>query len=552
MSPAFLRQGLHLFLKKQTNILSAAFVIMATVVFSQILGLIRQRLLVGTYGASNELGVYLAASRLPDVLFQVIIAGALSSAFIPVFSEYLSKQDREGADLFASRLLIWGMAVFIVIGIALFFLADGAVRLIAPGFPHEQLVLMAQMMRLLLVAQLLFIVGSFYAALLQSHSQFFVPGVAAAMYNLGIIVGILWLHPFVGIYAPVYGTIIGAGLFVLTQLPVIRRVGFRFSFSFSFADKGVSEVVSLMWPRTLSLAIFQIGSLVTLAIISFMQDAGRNYVIFDYAQTLAFAPVVLFGQTIAQAAFPVLSRERTNLEAFKKTFLTSFTQMLYLILPIAVLFIVLRIPVVRLVYGASEFDWQATVLTGRTLALFGVGMFAQALTYLVARAFYALHDTKTPLIIGACTTLLMVGLGWVSIVVFQMDIGSLAFVYSVTGILQLMLLFEVLEKKVGGFDRSEMLKTLGKLTAATVLTGIALYIPLKLLDQLVFDTTRTIHLIALTGIVSIIGLSIYLLLTWVMRVKEAGIFLLVFRRIGNWKEILNKSDEVIDQTRLRA
>jgi len=546
-----LQKGISIFTKQQTNILSAAFIIMGTVVFSQLLGLMRQRLLVSIFGASNTLGVYLASSKLPDTIFQIIIAGALSSAFIPVFSDYLVKKREDEGYIFASTLLALGFGVFFIISVILFIFATFFSHLVAPGFNESQNLLMANLMRIILVGEMLFIIGSFFSAILQSYNRFFVPGIAAALYNLGIIVGILTLSPFFGIFAPAYGVILGALFFVILQIPLVGKVGFKFHLSDVFKNKGIREVFHLMWPRSLSLAIFQIGSLITVTLVSFLVDPGRSYVILDYAQTLAFAPVGLFGQTIAQAAFPVLSRQKEKLEEFKMTFLTSFFQMLYLILPISVLFIVLRIPIVRLVYGASLFDWPATVLTGRTLALFSISLFAQALIYLVSRGFYALFDTKTPLIVGAVTTTIMLGIGTISVFVLHLNIGAIAVAYSIGSILNFLILFIFLDRKIKGFNKSTILRNVTKITFASVCMAFALYIPIKLLDQLVFDTTKTINLIMLTGISSVIGLALYILLTWLLKVEEAHVFLLLFRKLGDWREILGKSEEVLENASLK-
>ncbi len=546
-----LQKSLSLLVRQQTNILSAAFIIMGTVIFSQLLGLIRQRMLVGIFGASNTLGVYLASSRLPDFLFQVIIAGALSSAFIPVFSDYLVKNKEDEGYQFASTLLTLGLGVFFIISLVLFIFAPFFTHLVAPGFTTSQNDLMGNLMRVILVGEMLFIIGSFLSAILQSYNHFLVPGIASALYNLGIIIGLLVLSPYVGIYAPAYGVILGSLLFVILQIPLTKRVGFHFHLSRVVNNPGIKEVFHLMWPRTVSLAIFQLGTLVTVTLVSFLKDPGRSYVILDYAQTLAFAPVGLFGQTIAQAAFPVLSREKNKPEAFKTTFLSSFFQMLYLILPVSVLLVVLRIPVVRLIYGASLFDWPATVLTGRTLAFFSISLFAQALVYLVSRGFYALHDTRTPLVIGGVTTGIMIAIGAISVLVLHLSVGSIAVAYSIGSILNFLVLFIFLDKKVGGFDRGTLMSGITKIGFASICTAFALYIPIKLLDQLVFDTTKTINLLMLTGISSLVGLGIYVFLTWFLDVKEARTFLLLFRRIGDWREILETSDEVVENASLK-
>lgn len=549
------KKSLEIVLSSQTNILTAAFIIMATIILSQILGLVRQRLLLAIFGASNTLGIYFVSTRLPDFLFQLIIAGALSSALIPVFSDYLGKGRQEDANKLGSTLLTLGLIGFTILAAILFIFSFYFSKLIAPGFSHGELMLMGSLMKIILVGQILFIVASFFTAVLQSHNHFFIPGFASALYNLGIIIGILLLHSTLGIYSAAYGVILGAFIFAVVQIPLIKEVKFPLkpSFSFNFLrDKGVMQVFKLMWPRTLSIAIFQLGTLFIVTLVSFLRDPGRNYVIFDLAQTLAFAPVSLIGNAIAQAAFPVLSREKDKIEEFKVTFITSFNQMLYLILPISVLFLVLRIPLVRLIYGASRFDWPATVLTGRTLAYFSISIFAQSLIYLVSRGFYALHDSRVPLIVGAVTTVLMLGLSWVFIFVYNLGVIGIAASFSLATIVNLIVSFILLDIKVGGFKKLEFILSISKIFLATIFTGFALYIPIKLLDQLVFDTTRTVNLLMLTGISSFAGLSLYLFLTWLFDVKEASTFLLIFRKIGNWREILSKSEETIDGSRIKV
>ena len=550
MPTDFLKKGLNILLKRQTNILSAAFVIMVTVILSQVLGLVRQRLLASIFGASDTLGVYLASSRLPDFLFQLIIAGALSSAFIPIFSGYLAKNKRQEAYKLGSSLLVFCLFGFSILALILFIFAGFFSKLMAPGFSSNQIALMASLTRIIIAGELLFIIGSFLSAVLQSYSRFFVSGIAAALYNLGIIIGIVFLSPIVGIYSAAYGVVLGALIFVLTQLPSIRNVGFSFRPSFSIKNSGVLQVFHLMWPRTLGIAIFQLGTVITVTLVSFLPNPGRSYVIFDYAQILSFAPIVLFGQSIAQAAFPVLSKEKDNLLEFKQTFITSFNQILYLMLPISALFLVLRIPIVRLVFGAAAFDWQATVLTGRTLAFFSISLFAQGLIYLVSRGFYSLHDAKTPLYVGVVSTAVMIGIGYLSVFVYHLGVGGIAASYSIGNILNFVLLFIFLDRKTKGFEKFPLAISVSKILIATIFTGFALYIPIKLLDQLVFDTTKTINLIILTGIASLAGVSLYLFLTWLFSVEEAKTFLLMFKRVGNWKEILGGSEEVIDGSRL--
>ncbi len=577
MAQNLLQKSLNLLLKRQTNILSAAFIIMLTVILSQILGLVRQRLLVSIFGASSTLGIYNFATLLPDTIFQLTIAAALSSAFIPVFSDFLHKGKKEEAHTFTSTLLVLGLTTFFLLSILLSLFAPFLLQLFngRGQFTTHEMDLMANLMRIVVFGQLLFIIGTFLTAILQSYNHFFIPGIAAALYNLGIIIGVFFLSGSIGIYSAPVGIIIGSTIFILVQLPLVYKIGFHFRPKLHYLrSEGVKRIIHLMLPRTISIIVFQIGTLAIASLISFLIDPGRMLVIYDFAKTLAFAPVVLFGQSIAQAAFPVLSREKDNLRVFKQTFLSSFNQMLYLILPISALILVLRIPIVRLVFGADMFDWDATVLTGRTLAFFALSIFASALISLIYRAFYALHDTFLPFIVGLISTLLMIFLSGLFVLIYNsglqklvypyslfnrmiegelvvsFGVEGLAFSYTISTIVSLMFLLILLRQRIGGFQDAEFFTPLFKIFFSSILTTIALYIPLKLLDQLVFDTSRTVGLLILTGISSAIGLMLYLFLTWLLDVKEAKTYLLMFKKVGNWKEILGISEEVIDANRV--
>ena len=540
-------KSIDLLTRRQSNILSAAFVIMGTVVLSQFLGLIKKRLLITLFGASVKTGVYDVAYKFPDLLFQLVIASALSSAFIPVFSDMLSKNREKEAHQMASNLLTIGVIAFFLFSVVLSVFAPFFLQLFNPGggFSPSDMELMANLLRIIIFGQLLIVIGTFFTALLQSYNHFFIPGFALALYNLGIIVGLVTLSSSIGIYSGAVGTVIGALFFILFQLPMVRKIGFKYKPVFSLKDPGVLSIASLMWPRTISNGVFQLGTIFIVSLVSFLPSTGRNYIIFDLAQTIAFAPVALIGQAIAQAAFPVLARERSNLENFKLTFMNSFNQMLYLILPISILILVLRIPIVRLVFGAPKLDWPATVLTGRTLAFFAFSIFAQALITLVYRAFYALHDTKTPLVTGVLSTLFMLTLGYIFIVPMGMGIASIAIAYSIAGILQLIFLMYLLNRKTGGFHLPMLLLSWLKIGASSFFTAFALYIPIKLLDKLVFDTTHTLNLLFLTGISSLAGLALYLFLTWFFDVNEAKMYILAIQKMGNRKEILEKIEEII-------
>lgn len=519
--------------RRQTNILSAASVIAAAILLSRLLGLVKFRLLTDRFTVS-DIGVYLAAFRLPSTIFDLIVMGALTSAFIPVFTAHLTKDKEVTANRIASTILNLSFLVSLALSLIFFLFADPLVHLMAPGLTAAEFKLVIPFTRIMLIGQTLpLVLGNFLTGILQSHKRFLVPALAPVAYNLGIIAGIVFLSPIIGLYGAVWGVVLGAILFLLIQIPLSFHLGFRYTPKIDLHLQGVREVGRLIVPRTIGLAITQLNYFANIIISSLL--SARAITIFNFAQTLEQVPVSLFAATISQAALPTLSEEQAKgdqLESFKKTFLTSFHQILFLTFPAAAILIVLRIPIVRLVYGASKFDWFATVDTGRTLAFLGVGLIGESLVNLIVRGFFALHDSQTPVIIGAGTVALNICLSILFIPILHWPIWGLAAASAVADSLYATILLFFLHRRVEYFSLFHLFVPAVKMFLAALVTGLSLYIPMKLLDQLVFDTTHTLPLIALTGTASLIGLSVYLFLTWLLDIEELQSFLTLFKKIN--------------------
>jgi len=510
--------------QRQTSILSTAVIIMATVILSKILGLIRDRLLAHTF-APDTVAIFFAAFRLPDLIFQLIIFGALSVAFIPVFTEFLEKDEKKEAFKLAQSVLNLSLLILFFLTVLIYIFAEPLTSLIVPGFNDLQKSQVALLTRIILIGQLILTVGSFFIGILQSFQRFIIPALAGVFYNVGIIIGILFLSKPFWILGPAYGVIIGSALHVLVQLPLVWSMGFRFKFLLSIFHPGVKEIIRLMSFRTIGLAAEQINETVGLILASLISTASVTYLTF--AQHLQIVPVGLFGATLAQAALPVLSAEkaRGRMEEFKTTLLTTLHQILFLALPAAAILIILRIPSVRLVFGASQFDWEATVLTGKTLGFMSVGLGAQAVSLLLVRGFYALKDTRTPVFVSLLVVAINILLSFYFVKVLNFEVWSLGLSFSISAIVSGVLLFWTLSIKVGGFSKREVFAPFLKMLMATIIMAASLYIPIKLLDQVIFDTTRTINLIILTGLSSIFALSLYIFLVWFLNVKELSTFL---------------------------
>lgn len=543
----FLKNGRELLIRRQNSILSAALILMLAILASRILGLVRDRLLAGAYfipGQEWQLDVYFSAFRIPDMLFQLLVLGALSAAFIPVFSQ-LSQVDEKHAWKVASTIINAGTLFFLAISLIIFLWTPYFCKLIAPNFSGRELSLMVNLTRLMLLAQMFFIVSNILTGILQSYQRFLIPALAPVFYNIGIILGILLLSPFFGIYGATVGVVLGAFLHFIIQLPVALHLGFSYQPVLALTDPAVRRIGRLMLPRTLALAVSQIELTVTVFIATSLTAGSLS--LFYFAQHLNDLPVGLFGLTIGQAALPVLAVEATkNQENFKRLLLASLKDIFFLALPASVLLLVLRIPMVRLAFGAKTFPWEATLITGRVVALFALSVFAQAGIQVLVRAFYALQDTKTPFYTATLAVLVSVALAFALTFGLHMDVMGLALAVSLSSFFHIAILIGLLQKKTGFINRDNFWVPVLKIIFVTSLMAIALWLPMRLLDQYMLDTTRTINLIILTLLATVLGLMVYIGLSALMKIEELGRFLGLLSRFGRWRAILSQSEEYLD------
>ena len=531
---------------KQASVRSAATVLIIMVFASRVLGLLRDRMLAARF-SPDELGVYLAAFRLPNLLFELLVMGALTSAFIPVYTKYLTLGKQEEAWKISNTIITISCILLAFITIPILIWTKEVSHFIAPGFTDIQVGQMIGFTRFMVIAQVFpLLIGNFFTGILQSHNLFTIPGVAPVVYNIGIIISIIVFSSSMGLWAPVIGVGIGAVLFMCIQIPSLVQLGYRNRIALDIRNQGVREIGKLMVPRTIGLAISQVDTTVDLILSTLL--GARMVTVFNFAQHLQQLPIGLFGATVAQAAFPLLSQASAtgDKEKFTKTLYSALNQIVFFIMPVSVLFMVLRIPIVRLVFGASRFDWQATVLTGMTLSMFAISLSAQAVSQLLTRGFYALYDTKTPVIIGVITILINTMCSVIFVQLYKFPVWSLGLSTSIASIINAALLVLYLGKRIGVGTMANMFYTPMKIIIASLLTGIALYIPLKLFDQLVFDTTRTFGLLLLTGVASAIGLVVYIFLVWVLDVREVKTFISMISQIRKPKQIiLESASEVV-------
>lgn len=533
---------------RQVDILSAAVVLAASVLASRILGLIRDRVLAHYFGG-EEIALYFAAFRLPDTIFEILILGALSAAFIPTFISYVSRRKEQEAWKITGVLMNMALCAFVPLAGLVFAFAEPFSATLAPGFSPEEAGLMAQLTRTLLLAQGFFVLSFFLTGVLKSYQRFLVPALAPIFYNLAIIAGVVFLSGPGGIYAPAWGAVLGAFLHFVVQLPLAVRLGFRLRFSLDYAHPGVQKIFRLAAPRALELVFLQILKISDLFFASLISTASYGYLTF--ASHLGMVPVSLFGLSLADAALPNLTYLRRRRAEFQKVFFATFRQILFLTVPAAVAFAVLRIPLVRLAFGAARFTWDSTVLTGYALSLFAAGIIGQALTIYFVRAFYSLQDTVTPVVVGVPVAVLNVALSAYLILVLKLPVWGLALSFAMATLLQAAVLALLLVRR-RGFSFRDFLVPAFKVGTAAFVSGAVMYVVLKVFDRsawdkrlsflgeftlpetwdiFVLDTRYTVNLVILTVFVGILGILVYLLLCRLFRVEELEIFRRVWRKL---------------------
>lgn len=490
-----------------------------------------------------DLDVYFAAFVIPDTVFQLLVVGAVSAAFIPVYQEYFEKSETEANELANTALTSIGFWLVILSTVIVIF-ARPLAGLLA-HFPPEKLDLMANLIRLMSVAQILFAVSAFLTGVLQSQRRFLIPALAPLLYNLGTITGIFFFSSRFGIYSAAIGVVFGALLHMAIQIPTARKLGYQPKIIWNRKHPGVLAMIQLMPPRALALGLDQIERWVAVNLTSLL--AAGSLSIFNFARQLYVLPISLFGVSLSQASFPSLAKEALleDKTTFRSTLSKSILQIFFFALPASAIILVLRIPLVRLAFGAKNFPWEATLLTGKALAFFSLSIAPQAVTNTLTRALHALKDTKTPLMIGFVTMVSFVTLAYVLGFVTEKDVAGITLALSLGNLIDFALSYWAVRRKVGSLGIS---LRIFKMFIVTIFTGLALWIPMRLLDQLIFDTTRTGPLIILTLIVGAVGFSVYLFFCWLFEIEELQDVIDIVKKVGNWRKILASSDEVLETT----
>lgn len=518
--------------KLNNSVAGGAIIIALFSLLAKVLALFRERLIAVNFGASAVSDIYYASFRLPDLIFNTLVLGALTSAFIPIFQKAWHREKKDGLQLASSVINFFLLLLSFLVVLAIIF-ARPIIAVITPGFEAWQIEETVLLSRIMLLATLFFVFSNVLGGVLNAWKRFFSFSLAASFYNLGIIVGIVFFYPFLGLVGLAWGVVLGALMHLVVQLPEARRYGFRYHLSLTF-DEDLKKILRLMVPRTLGLAAGQIN-LVLITMMASHLSVG-SIAVFNLANNMQSLPVSLFAVSLAIAVFPTFSQ--AILEKNHTLFATHLSQnirrLLFLLLPISVLIVVLRAQVVRVILGSGNFTWQNTYDTAQTLGWFAISIFAQGLIPLLARSFYALGDTKTPTNIAFISIIVNIFSAFYLSGIF--GVQGLAMAFSISSIVNMLLLYLVMYTRVDLVDNNKIFTALLKITFNALLAGFVANRILHFLAPLV--NMRTFAGIFTQGLVAgLAGLLIYLILSILFKLEEVSI--VKNKLIQTWRLLRN-------------
>jgi putative peptidoglycan lipid II flippase len=497
-----------IFHKEISGLHQAAYLLGILALCSQILALVRDRILAAQFGATSTLDLYYAAFRIPDFIFITVGSLVSVSVLIPFILER-SKTDEDGGRKFISNIFSFFFLFIVATCTVSFFFVPWLCKYLFPGFTDGNLTQVITLTRVLLLSPIFLGLSNIFGTLTQAHKRFFLYALSPILYNVGIILGIVFLYPKFGLVGLAYGVISGALLHFLIQVPFIIKQGMfpKFEFKFNWGD--IKKVLLVSVPRTFTLGSDNISMMFLISFASLM-TAG-SIAVFNFSFNLQSVPLTIIGVSYSLAAFPILIQAYLagDLKKFTEQMANSARHIIFWSIPTVTLFIVLRAQIVRTILGAGEFDWYNTRLTAAALAIFAASIIFQNLTLLFVRAYYAAGNTKKPLIAKGLNAVLTVILGYGFMILYAkspmfkniMEIAlrvkdipgtivlTLPLGWSIGEFFNMLVLWIVFQKDFKGFSK-EVVKTFSQILVASLTMGFVAYNLLNVFDN-VFNLETT-------------------------------------------------------------
>jgi putative peptidoglycan lipid II flippase len=500
------------------SITSAAIIISGATLVSRIVGLARDRIFAHYFGVGPVMDSYYAAFRIPDLIYNLLIVGALSAGFIPTFTKLFNQsEDKTPAWKLANNILNITAISLAILSVFGMLFTPALTNIIAPGFDPASKALVTSFTRIMFSSTVMLGLSMVIGGVLQSLRAFFLYSLAPIFYNVGIIIGAIVLVPLIGTKGLAWGVVLGAFMHLSLQIYSAYANGYKWKWYFNLKDQNARLIGKLMIPRTLGLAINQLN-LVLITILASLLPVG-SVTIFNFANNLQAVPIGIIGIPFAIAVFPVLSAAaaKNDMDEFIKNLSSTIRQILFLIIPCAIIFLLLRAQIVRVILGTDKFNWGATISTGNTLAFFALSMFAQALIPLFARAFYALANTKTPFIVGVISELSSIIAAL--LLMKPYGVAGLALAFSIGSIMNLVGLSVYLRNTLTKINGEKIFSSFYRIILAAIPMAISIQLIKKPL-AVIFNQNYFFGILGQGLVAGLVGLVIYLLLCYLLRVPE--------------------------------
>jgi putative peptidoglycan lipid II flippase len=508
------------------------------VVLGRILGFLRYRIYAG-YFSKEELDIFLAAFRIPDLVYEILITGALTTSLIPFFIKFQNNKKEQDENI-SSIMNIIMIVLFILIALLSIFMPL-LVHLIAPDYTGTKLKAVTFYTQILLLGQLpFFVFGTFLSGISQAKKAFLLPAIAPIVYNVAIIVVTLFLGRTLFLLGPILGVVTGAILFLIIQIPVLFLANYDYKFIIK-KTTAIKDFFMLALPRIFTSSLAQIDATVDLNLSSSL--VAGSYTVFYLAQHLQLLPVSVLGISFGQASLPYLSDlyNQKNYKVFKEVIIDSVLNVFFVTVPIMGFFIVTRTPIVRLLFGGQRFDWEATAATAITLSYFAIAIPFHSVYYFLTRCFYAIFDTKTPFIISIISIVINTALSVILIHVYHVPVWALAISFAISMMINFVLLLFFLHVKLGGLDMKLLIWESTKMAISVAIASVVTFYVKKIIDNLILDTTRTINIMLLLTVLTVIFFSIYLFIAWILSIKELA---LIARMVVKLKQYQKKISDL--------
>ena len=509
-------------MSEKTRVIKAAGIVGAATLLSRILGFFRDAAIAWYFGAGHYSDAFIAAFRIPNLLRKLLGEGSISNAFVPVLTDYLAIDGRDEAFRLA-RSALWILSIILVVISSIgILLAPLIVKIIAPGFMDtpDKVALTIVLTRIMF--PYIFFIGlvALCMGILNVFGHFAAPALAPVLLNLAIIFSVFFLCPHLNtpVLGLAIGVIIGGILQLLLQLPVMAGHGFKFWQKTKIGHPGLKKMSRLMPPVILGGAVYQVNVLVGTLLGSFLPEGSVSVLYF--ADRLVQFPLGVFAIAAATAVLPSLSRQASlnDLIGLKDTFGYAVRLTLFLTIPSMIGLIVLRVPIITMLFQRGEFSPQATLLTAQALLYYAIGLWAFSAVRIVAATFFALKDTRTPLVIATVSILANIGLGVV--LMKPLAHAGLALATSLASALNLALLVLALRKKLGALGWRGIAQSALKTLGSAVVMGAAVWVAAKVLIPAQGTSFSTLLAGVITCVVT--GLAIFAVCSYGTKSPELG------------------------------